>query len=93
MADQQGDLALRAGEKRAWQIGLADRRPGHRGGVDGVALAAGALGLARAGHHVRRHPDHRLPGAEQKTLERAGDVAAVLDCPDALLAVTAGEVE
>ena len=93
MTDQQRDLPLRTGQEHPRQVGLADRGPGHRGGVDGVALAARALALARPGHHVRRHPQHRLTRSEQEPLQRPRDMATILDRPQPLLAMTARELQ
>ena len=84
MIDQPRDLALRAGQIRDRQIVLADRRPRDRRSRRSRRTCRTARDLALGRHQLRMHPDHALAGPEQEPLERARDVAAVLDRPHPL---------
>ena len=53
--------------------------------VDLVRLAGLALAAPRGAHPLRRHPHDPLAGRDQRLLEPARDVAAVLDRPHPLL--------
>jgi len=68
------------------QLRFAQERARDRQRVDRVRLAPGARDPALLGHHLRRDPHHRLPGAEQVSLQPRGQVPAVLDRPGQLLA-------
>jgi hypothetical protein len=72
---------------------LAQRRPRHRQGVDRIGLARSALAAAACAHQLRGDTDHSLAGIHQEALKGAGDVTAVLDCPDPLWIKTATPVE
>jgi len=72
---------------------LLERRPGDRQGVDRIRLAGCALALARLAHQLRWDADDPLPRGDEEALERAGDVAAVLERPDPLLIERATPVE
>lgn len=63
---------------------LAQGGPGDRQGINRIGLAGDALCATAFAHQLRRDPDHPLSGRDQEALERAGDVAAVLDRPDPL---------
>ena len=65
----------------AGEIGLAQRRAGDRERVDRVGLPACPSSAAGAGHQLGRHPNHLLPGREQRSFQPGRDVPAVLDCP------------
>ena len=88
--DEQPDVELRAGQLRDRQRveAFAQRGARDRDGVDGVGLARSRAGAALADGELGRDPDHGLAAGEQEPLERAGDVPAVLDRPDALAAVS-----
>ena len=84
--DQQPDIKFGAGQLRDRELveALAQRRPCDRDGIDRIGLAALARRAARAGHQLRGHAHDPLATAQQKALQRPGDVSAVLDRPDAL---------
>ena len=63
---------------------FADRGPGDRDGVDRVGLAALARRDARSGGQLWRDAHDPLAAGKQEPLERARDVPAVLDRPNAL---------
>ena len=93
--DQQPDVELDAGQlaDRQRVQAFAQRGAGDGDRVDAVGLAALAAAAARAGHQPRRDPDHALATDEQKPLERARDVPAVLQRPDPLAAQAASPVQ
>ena len=93
MIDQPRDLALRPGQVCDREIVLADRRPGHRGGVDDVGLARLASDLALGRHQLRMHADHALARSEQEALKCPRHVAAVLDRPRPLSALSARDIQ
>ena len=91
MVDEQPDVELRARQRRGRQ-GLdagCQRGPGNRHRVDLIALAALAAGAPRAGHQSRGDANHTLTTADQKPLQRAGDMPAVLQRPHPLAIKTA----
>jgi hypothetical protein len=81
MVDQQPHLARRSVELGNRQIGLAPCSAGDRERVDRVRLAACPSAVTNAGHHLRRHPDDLLAGAQQVPLEGPRQVPTVLDRP------------
>lgn len=66
---------------------------GDRQGVDRVGLAAAARRAPSARHQLRCDPDDTFAAGDHEALERAGDVAAVLDRPDPLAAELPGPGE
>ena len=93
--DQQPDVELDAGQlgDRQPVQAFAQRRPGDGDRVDAVGLAAIAAGAALAGHQPRRDANDALAVDEQKPLEGARDVPAVLQRPDPLVAQAARPVQ
>ena len=81
---EQAQLALGAGEARLRQVRLAQGGAGDRGGVDGVALAAGPRTGTGLGHQLRWHAHAGLATRDEEALEAAGEVAAVLEREAAL---------
>ena len=78
------------------QVGLAQRGPGDREGVDRVALAGLADRAAGAGHELGRDAHDGLAGrAADRASRRRDEVAAVLERPAALAATAdpAAELE
>ena len=63
---------------------LAQRGAGDGQRIDRVRLPALTSALARAGRQVRRDPQHPLAAGDQKPLQSAGDVPAVLKRPHPL---------
>jgi hypothetical protein len=63
---------------------LPQRRAGNVERVDRVRLAAPAGTLASFGGQVRRDPQHPLAAFDQKPLQRARDVPAILKRPHAV---------
>ena len=95
MIDEQPDVELDAGQ-------LGDRQPldalaqggaGDGDRVDAVRLAAIASGAPLAGHEPRSDADDAFAVDAQETLEGTGDVAAVLQRPDPIVAQAAGPVQ
>ena len=84
MVDQQPQVELRAGQRRRRQCvySRGQRGPGDGDRVDLVALATLAARAPRAGHQPCRDPNHALTARDQEPLQRAGDMAAILQCPD-----------
>jgi hypothetical protein len=60
---------------------FAQRRPRDRNRVDAVGLPAPTSAATRVGHQLRRHAQDPLATFDQKPLERARDVPAVLHRP------------
>jgi hypothetical protein len=60
---------------------LAQRRPRDRDRVDAVGLSAPAGAATRVGHQLRRHAQDPLATFDQKPLEGARHMPAVLHCP------------
>jgi hypothetical protein len=87
MVDQQPHLAFWAVQLRDRQIGLSQRRTRDRERIDRVRLAERAGSVAHIRHQLRRHPHDPLPGRQQVTLEAAGELPAVLDRPQQLVAM------
>ena len=80
MSDEQpqiefGTLQLR---RRQGIQAFAQRRPRDRDRVDAVGLPAPASAPPRVGHQLARHTHDALAALDQKALEGARDVAAVL---------------
>ena len=63
---------------------ILDHRPGDRERVDLVRLARLSLAAPRGAHPLRRNPDDALASGDQRLLEPARDVPAVLDRPHPL---------
>jgi hypothetical protein len=86
VVDQQPDVELRAGQlgrrQRLDAFGQRGARDGER--VDAIGLATLAARPARVGHQPRRHPDDPFAASDQKPLEGARDMPAVLQRPDAI---------
>jgi hypothetical protein len=78
-----GALKLR---RRQGIQALAQRRPRDSERVDAVGLAAPAGTSTRVGHQLRRHAQDPLAAFDQKPLEGARDMPAVLQRPDPLAA-------
>lgn len=72
---------------------LPQGRPGNGQGVDRVRLAGGAFATTALAHQLRGDAHHPLARGEEEALQGAGDVAAILDCPDALRVEVAAPVE
>jgi hypothetical protein len=89
--DQQPQVELGAVQVRSREglQTLLQRGAGNVERVDWVRLAALASALARLGGQVRRDPQHPLAALDQKPLERAGNVPAVLQRPHPLAINTA----
>jgi hypothetical protein len=81
VVDQQAQLALGPVQAGARQIRLPERRPGDRQGIDGIGLAEGASGVPGVCHQLGWHAHNPLRGAQEVTLQAAGEMAAVLDRP------------
>jgi hypothetical protein len=81
--DQQPDLELDARQlgNRQPIKALPQRGTGDGERVDAIRLAALAAAAALPGHQPRRDPHHALAVDQQESLERARDVAAVLQRP------------
>ena len=85
MVDQQLQLAQR---RLTWARTIQVRFP--QGGpcdgerVDRIGLTARTPGAPLGRHQLRRHPHQRLARGEQPPLERAGQLAAVLNRPQPL---------
>ena len=77
------------------QAGLAQSRPGDGESVDRVGLADGAGVVSDSGGEAGADPQDHLPGGEERALEAAVDVAAVLqgEAQLALLGELAGPGE
>jgi hypothetical protein len=73
-----GALKLR---RREGMQAFAQRRPRDRDRVDAVGLPAPASAAPRVGHQLRRHAQDPLAACDQKPLQAAGDVPAVLQRP------------
>ena len=71
---------------RAFQPRLPQRRPGDRERVDRVRLAAHPARPPLRRHQLRRHPHQPLARSDQRPLERTGQLPAVLERPQPLLA-------
>jgi len=84
VVDQQPHPAGRAVQARHWQVGFAQRGPGHGQRVDRVGLATLAPRAPGGGHQPGRHPQDLFPGAQQVGLQPAGQVPAVLGREDPL---------
>jgi len=84
MIDEQPQIELATLQLRGRQgvQALAQRRPRDRDRVDAVGLPAPAGAAPRVGHQLRRHAQDPLAACDQKALEGARDVPAVLDRPD-----------
>jgi hypothetical protein len=93
--DQQPDVELDAGQLRRRQAveALAQRGPGDGQGVDAVGLAAIAAGATRVAHELGRYPDDAFPAGQEKPLEGARHVPAVLKRPGAIVAEAARPVQ
>ena len=74
----------RPGARRGGSRSFFQRGAGNAERVDRVGLAALARGATRAGHVLRGDPHDLLAASDQEPLERAGDVAAILDRPHPL---------
>src|SRR5665213_3778522 len=86
MIEQQLDLhrplvQVRGGEGL---YSLSECGSGDRARVDRVGLPTRSLLPAFSGGQVRRDPDDALSGGYEEPLEGAGQVPAVLQCPDPL---------
>ena len=93
VVEQQRDLTLRSRQLRDRQVRLSERGARDRKRVDRVALAERPRALARARHHLRRHPNDPLASLQQRRLEVPREVAAVLDRPLALDVQAVGEAQ
>ena len=84
VVDQEPQVELRAGQRRRRQRldSRGQRGPGDGDRVDLVALATLAARAPRAGHQPCRDPNHALAARDQKPLQRARDMAAILQRPD-----------
>jgi hypothetical protein len=84
VVDQQPQVALRAGQRRRRQCvdSRGQRGPGDSDRVDLIALATLTARAPRARHQPCRDPNHALTARDQEPLQRAGDMAAILQCPD-----------
>ena len=89
--DQQPQVELGPVQVRGRQRveTFTQRGPGDRERVDAVGLAAPAGLAPRPGHQRRVHPQNPFAALDQKPLQRARDMPAVLDRPDALVAQAA----
>ena len=88
MVDEQPQIefgALKLRRRQGIQA-FAQRRPRDRDRVDAVGLPAPARPAASVGHQFRRHAQDSLAACDQKPLEGARDMPAVLQRPHALLA-------
>ena len=87
MIEQQPDLHRLLVQIRDRELldAVLDDRAGDRERVDLIGLARLALALAGGAHPVRRDAHDPLAGGQQRLLEPARDVPAVLDRPHALL--------
>ena len=81
--DQQPQIEFGALELRRRQRiqAFAQRRPRDRERVDAVGLTALARAATRVGHQLGRHAHDALAALDQKPLEGARDVSAVLQRP------------
>ena len=87
MIGEQADLhrALVQERRREALDAFAHHRARDRQRVDLIGLAGLALALARLAHQLRRDPHDALARGDQRQLEPARDMPAVLDRPHALL--------
>src|SRR4029079_18801650 len=90
MIDQQPHIELGPVKLRAWQLAeaFAQGRAGDGERVDAIGLTALARAAAGVAHELGRDPHHAFAAADQETLERAGDVSAILQRPRPLTAET-----
>jgi hypothetical protein len=88
MVNEQPQIEFRTRQLRRWQgiQALAQRRPRDRDRVDAVGLPAPASAAPRVGHQFRRHAQDPLAAFDQKPLQGARDVPAVLQRPHPLAA-------
>jgi hypothetical protein len=77
-------LPRRAVESSQRQVGLASRSAGDGQRVDRVGPAGLAGAAPDTGHHLRRDAHDLLSGTQQRPLERAREMPAVLQCPTAV---------
>ena len=91
MVDQQPNVELRSGRLGCRQRldALGERGASDRDRIDAIGLAALAARAPRVGHQPRRQPNHPLAASDQKPLERARHVPAVLQRPNPIGAETA----
>jgi hypothetical protein len=83
MVHEQPQIELGALKLRRRQgiQALAQRRPRDRDRVDAVGLPAPAGAATRGGHQLRRHAQDPFAALDQKPLQGARDVPAVLQRP------------
>jgi len=81
--DQEPEIEFRPVQVGGRQVvqTLAQRRPGDGNRIDAVGLPAPARLATRVGHQLCRDAQDPLAACDQKPLERARDVPAVLQRP------------
>jgi hypothetical protein len=84
MVDEQPQIEFGPVQLRGRQgvEAFAQRRTCDRDRVDAVGLPPPAGAPPRVGHQLRRHPQHALAAFDQKPLEGARDMPAILQGPD-----------
>ncbi len=75
---KQSEVTLETRERRHRQLGVGQRRPGHRLGIDRVGLAAHPVGPASQAIIDGAHAHRAFPARRSGGAQRSGDVTAVL---------------
>ena len=84
MVHEEAQLPLDALELRRRQVGFPERGPGHRQGIDRIALAGFARRAPRTGHELWRHAEHTFPRSNEVRLDAVREVSAVFERPPAI---------